>query len=1178
MSSNIKPLLMLLSILSSFVFASQNDQTKLFKESNQQIINTRTGSEQIDFKADKQPVLNDFFRLYQKSMGLSTNNSFAPLSEIRDGLGQEHIRYQQKYKGIPLADMAYILHTENGKVFRSNGSIVRGINTDIRPTISEGQALQNALDQIHARRYMWQSDRNEIFLKKEQNNPDASFFPKGRLMLSSGRQTKTAANFKLIYRFDIYASEPFSRQWVDVDAHNGEIVNVISRIWSDDIATSGQSRYDNMVPITVSDQNFPKREYTYWHTSRYSALGDSGTSWWMADSTIGFNGGYANVWYQTLDSDPITLSGDNLSLQFEQRYAVESPGGEPAGYDGWDGMNVRISIDGGNSWQVLTNPQPAYTATSLNSFGTVHGEGQNIPGWAGENRDWHSVNFDLSAYNNQTVQIRFAFASDAGFSTVDGDSSLFGWQLDNIQVKNSTSTLFSNDGRAGGLTPNVREIIVAGNYRLRRAAAPGIMTFTTNNTTSYSLAEDVVSNDSVFADSSLGAAVEAQWVAEEVFKYFFTEFNRNSYDNKGSRILSYVNFDNNYENAFWDGSRMTFGDGKNNNGPLTTVDVGAHELTHAVTEYSANLVYQDESGALNESFSDVFGTAVEFYVKPDKANWVIGEDLGIFRSMSHPESYGDPNTYGGNNWHEKGGSDNGGVHTNSGVQNKWFYLLSAGDAGTNDKGDNYNVSGIGVSDAAKIAYRNLTVYLTPSAQYADARQGSIMSARDLFGEKSPQYASTIAAWDAVGVYNPPARAQVLAPTMATLQRAEVNADSDTLHLIVSNGGLDTLVINNISFDDTHFQALNTLVYPLRLLYKDSMDIQVVFVADSAKTVNARMWISANDTVSVPLRGEGFIVHAVSALQKYALSGNALFSLEDTGPAVELGKSGIDGFTSMAIRPSDYILIGAAPEETQTTFYRLNAKSGEAFKLTTVPFGGLDKIVFGTGSDLPLAVNSQSGVLYRLDLMNGQADSIGVTGLQTLSDLMVNPQDNSLWATLADGSLYTINKQTALATFQIQSDQGDIRAADFDANGQLFALSGVSGNPADLLSIDTQSGQTTSLGPLGADLISLSIADANATAINQRPGALPQQFMLRQNYPNPFNPLTRIEFTLPRSVHVSLAVYNTGGQQVAELISANLNAGSYSATFDASALASGVYVYVLRAGTDFVQSKKLILLK
>ena len=118
--------------------------------------------------------------------------------------------------------------------------------------------------------------------------------------------------------------------------------------WKDDIATSGQSRYDNMVPITVSDQNFPKREYTYWYTSRYSALGDSGTSLWMADTNIGFNGGYANVWYQTLDSDPITLSGDNLSLQFEQRYAAETPGGEPAGYDGWDGRNVRISVDRGN--------------------------------------------------------------------------------------------------------------------------------------------------------------------------------------------------------------------------------------------------------------------------------------------------------------------------------------------------------------------------------------------------------------------------------------------------------------------------------------------------------------------------------------------------------------------------------------------------------------------------------------------------------------------------------------------------------------------------------------------------------------------------------------------------------------------------------------------------------------
>jgi len=128
-----------------------------------------------------------------------------------------------------------------------------------------------------------------------------------------------------------------------------------------------------------------------------------------------------------------------------------------------------------------------------------------------------------------------------------------------------------------------------------------------------------------------------------------------------------------------------------------------HELYHGVTEFSAGLVYAFEPGALNESFSDIFGKVVENYATGSN-NWLLGDDIGLngsgaFRNMENPNQFDDPDTYLGDFWYV-GGDDNGGVHTNSGVQNKWFQLLTDGGTGTNDNGEDYDVIGIGIDDAS----------------------------------------------------------------------------------------------------------------------------------------------------------------------------------------------------------------------------------------------------------------------------------------------------------------------------------------------------------------------------------------------------------------------------------------------------------------------------------------------
>lgn len=293
-----------------------------------------------------------------------------------------------------------------------------------------------------------------------------------------------------------------------------------------------------------------------------------------------------------------------------------------------------------------------------------------------------------------------------------------------------------------------------GQYRLKEAPRGlGIHTYNMQTGTSYGNAVEFLDANNAWNNVNANLdqyAGDAHWGGEMTYD-FYTSMGRNSIDNAGFALNLYMHYDQGYVNAFWDGTRMTFGDGNNNYEPLVSLDITGHEISHGLTERTSNLDYQDESGALNESFSDIFGAAVEWFADSTQANWLLAEDIGTpFRSFSNPNTYNDPDTYTGTNWYT-GTGDNGGVHTNSGVQNHWYYRLSVGGAGTNDLGNAYNVTAIGRTKAVQIAWRNDVNYLTSTSDYADARFYAIQSANDLFGVCSQEVISTTNAWYAVGV-------------------------------------------------------------------------------------------------------------------------------------------------------------------------------------------------------------------------------------------------------------------------------------------------------------------------------------------------------------------------------------------------------------------------------------------
>jgi Zn-dependent metalloprotease/subtilisin-like proprotein convertase family protein len=499
----------------------------------------------LKFEEGSGPSQVEFPRYLESNYKLPAGFSWKLIKEEKDNAGFSHQRFIQTYQGKELKGTMLISHSKNGIVSSFNGESTSEIPATSSASLVAADARVSALKYINAKTYKWQMPEEEAHLKKEQNDPKATFFPQGELVFYKPAK----GSFQLAYRFDIYAHEPVSRQYVYVDANSGKVLGEEELILhTDEIGTA--------------------------------VTGYSGTQQITADNTgAGFR---------------LRESGRGLGIET---------------YNLQKGTSYAAAVD--------------FTDTD------------NV---------WNNVNANEDQY-----------ATDAHFG------------------------------------------------------------------------------------------------AEKTYDYFMSRFNRNSIDGNGFKLISYVHYSTNYVNAYWDGSRMTYGDGDATYNPLTSMDIAGHEITHGLTNFSANLVYSYESGALNESFSDIFGTAIEFYSTPGIADWLIGEDIGgAFRSMSNPNVYGQPDTYLGTSWYA-GAGDNGGVHYNSGVQNFWFYLLSVGGSGTNDIGNAYNVSAIGIDKAAAIAFRTLTTYLTPNSQYADARFYSIQAATDLYGACSPEVIATTAAWYAVGV-------------------------------------------------------------------------------------------------------------------------------------------------------------------------------------------------------------------------------------------------------------------------------------------------------------------------------------------------------------------------------------------------------------------------------------------
>jgi bacillolysin len=376
---------------------------------------------------------------------------------------------------------------------------------------------------------------------------------------------------------------------------------------------------------------------------------------------------------------------------------------------------------------------------------------------------------------------------------VGGDLRVYFLDATSGEVAFSYSDLETTIGTGTGVLGDTKKISTterSGTYRAWDQMRPAsIYTFDMKGQLARSLrflngesslfeADLASDTDNVWTDV---ATVDGHVYAGWTYDYYYKRFGRSGLDGKNLQMITLVHPVNRadllsystdiigtfYLNAFYAGSGvMVYGEGLPAgytsggyqwNYFAGALDVVAHELTHGITDYTSGLIYYNESGALNEAFSDILGTSAEFFYQEAgtgymKADYLIGEDLTTpmagFRSMANPQAFGAPDHY---SKRYTGTSDNGGVHTNSSIANHAFYLAIEG--GTN-RTSGITVQGVGSANrdkVEKVFFRAFTQMLTPSATFAMARAATIQAAIDLYGNGSTVQQAITAAWTACGV-------------------------------------------------------------------------------------------------------------------------------------------------------------------------------------------------------------------------------------------------------------------------------------------------------------------------------------------------------------------------------------------------------------------------------------------
>ena len=661
-------------------------------------------------------------------------------------------------------------------------------------------------------------------------------------------------------------------------------------------------------------------------------------------------------------------------------------------------------------------------------------------------------------------------------------------------------------------------------------------------------------------------AVSAHSNLAKVFQYYYATFGRRGIDDSSTTIGSIIHVTqsgHSYDGACWSSGAMLYGDGGSRCKPLAgALDVAAHEMTHGVIQNTVNLKYENQSGALNESFADVFGCMV------DRSNWLMGENVaksayypsGAIRNLADPHNGG---TSGDGSWqpanmseYSSDTSDFGGVHLNSGIPSKAAYLIG---------------SSIGRSELEQIYYRILDArYLTSEAHFIDMRLWAVQAATDLYGSASNEVTTVKAAFDAVGIFDGTGTQQPSdAPATAGDQWvAVVNAETNDNSLYKAKPDSSGTIIQL-----TTTQVLASTGRPMSVAADGS---GVVFIDSSHFIRTILMDGSGEQVISATgvWRSLSFSpnMRKLAATTIYEDSTIYIFDLQypDSTKAVRLySPTTQQGISSYNVRYADVL------DWNRTGDYLIyDALSG-------VPQSG-------GGS-----INSWS--IFLLNVGAGTIQSLYPPlppGIQMGNPAFGNTNDIYVVCDLmntntATDYVYAVNLFSGAAGL-VENNGNSIGFPDYSTDDRRIVFQQVVAGRTTLRQINLDSTKITPAGASFSWLIDAALpswfvipapVDVNDPTDNR---GLPNAFSLSQNYPNPFNPSTRIDFTLPRAARVSLDVFNVLGQKIRTLALGLLTAGHRTITWDGTndqrqVVSTGVYFYRLTAG-EYVESKKMVLLK
>jgi len=455
------------------------------------------------------------------------------------------------------------------------------------------------------------------------------------------------------------------------------------------------------------------------------------------------------------------------------------------------------------------------------------------------------------------------------------------------------------------------------------------------------------------------------------------------------------------------------------------------------------------------------------------------------------------------------------------------------------------------------------------------------STSDTWQTLNAQYLANITRTAAGLIYDlgrPGGRLRV-SPSLVQFGRVEIGSRSDTMTVLLENVGIEPVAVNSIALSNPHFTLINAPVGSWVLAPAESMRLRLLFAPTSRGPSTDSILIGSSDEVNPLLKSrlsaEGCAIDTALPGTLYGVT-DSIFTLDrSTGAVARVGSLGAPAMRGLCVHPQSRVLFSVLTSAGKSQLYRIDAATGAALKDLTIPIAGVKAIAFDPSGDR-LFIGTPDGRLYGIDPSTGDTTRIGSTPGLSYSCLVFRPGATELWG-LAGDDLFRVSTATGDTSVVAKLQTAGVTYMAFDGEGRLYGLQRGTPRPS-LVRIDTSSGSVIPIATIGVPGLGAIAGRSDVLdGVSEKPPGIPMHAQLQQNYPNPFNPSTTIRYGLPSRSHVTLAIFNTLGQQVATLVEGEMEAGYHEVAFDASGLSSGVYFYRITAA-GFMETKRLMLLR